>query len=173
MAEVASVYDLTPVRRKPADILPAADDTGPATPAPVAKGKWLMASVVEDAASVVARIFDEAERRDPVHRRRWVGLVDGNNHQIDRIGTEARNRGVEVGIVIDFVPRRRLREVPDQQGALPRLRQRSRGRLADRTRIIEGACRHLVKDRPAARRGSAEVPPTPPPGSDELDPPEP
>jgi hypothetical protein len=103
MAEVAAVYDLTPVPRTPADILPTADETAERTPAPVAKGKWLMASVVEDAASVVARIFDEAERRDPAHRRGWVALVDGNNHQIDRIGTEARNRDIEVAIVIDFV----------------------------------------------------------------------
>jgi hypothetical protein len=103
MAEVASVHDLTPVPRTPADILPSGDEAGEATPGPVAKGKWLMASVVDDAASVVSRIFDEAERRDPEHRRRWVALVDGNNHQIARIGAEAEARAVEVAIVVDFV----------------------------------------------------------------------
>jgi hypothetical protein len=103
MAEVASVHDLTPVPRTPADILPSGDEADEATPGPVAKGKWLMASVVDDAASVVSRIFDEAERRDPEHRRRWVALVDGNNHQIARIGAEAEARAVEVAIVVDFV----------------------------------------------------------------------
>lgn len=52
---------------------------------------------------MVARIFDEAERRDPAHRRTWIALVDGNNHQIERIDAEGRARGVEVTVVIDFV----------------------------------------------------------------------
>ncbi|MGO9751532.1 MAG: hypothetical protein ACLP8S_30150 [Solirubrobacteraceae bacterium] len=43
-----------------------------------AKHKWLTASVVEDAATVVADIFDEAERRDGEHERTWVALVDGS-----------------------------------------------------------------------------------------------
>ena len=105
MAEVGAVYDLSPVPRTPADILARSDETGDATPAPTAKNKWLLASVVEDAAAVVARIFDEAERRDPQHRRNWVALVDGNNHQIDRIEAEAeaQARGVKVPVVIDFV----------------------------------------------------------------------
>jgi hypothetical protein len=104
MAEVASVYDLTPIPRTPADILPAtADQARDATPAPVAKGKWLMASVVADTASVLGRVFDEAERRDPTHRRGWVALVDGNNHQIQRIHTEAKAREINVRIVVDFV----------------------------------------------------------------------
>jgi hypothetical protein len=104
MAEVASVYDLTPVPRVPADILPAAADADAGrTPAPTAKGKWVMASVVDDAAAVVARIFDQAQRRDPGHNRPWVALVDGNNHQIERIHAEARRRGVQVAVVVDFV----------------------------------------------------------------------
>ena len=53
--------------------------------------------------TVVADIFDEAERRDPHHRRSWVALVDGNNHQIDRIHAEASNRGIDVPIVVDLI----------------------------------------------------------------------
>src|SRR5664280_2788519 len=45
----------------------------------------------------------EAERRDPEHQRTWVALVDGNNHQIDRIGAEARARKVSVRVVIDLI----------------------------------------------------------------------
>ncbi len=104
MAEVGAVYDATPTPRTPADILPATDDERQhASPGPVAHGKWLVASVVDAAASVVGQIFDEAERRDPEHRRPWVALVDGNNHQIERIGTEARAREVEVTIVVDLI----------------------------------------------------------------------
>jgi hypothetical protein len=100
---VASVYDLTPIPRSPTDVLARGDDAAPRTPAPSATGKWLMASVAHDAAAVIATMFDEAQRRDPDHTRPWVALVDGNNHQIDRINSEARNRNITINIVIDFV----------------------------------------------------------------------
>ena len=103
MAEVGAVYDLTPVARTAADILATGDDTTNTTPGPTAKNKWLLASVVEDAAVVVARIFDQGERRDPHHQRRWVALVDGNNHQIRRIKAEAKARGITVTIIIDLI----------------------------------------------------------------------
>jgi hypothetical protein len=104
MAEVGAVYDATPAPRTPADILPGNDtQRRDATAAPTARNKWLTASVVGDAATVVAQIFDETDRRDPDHARTWVALVDGNNHQIDRIQAEAHARKVAVPIIIDFV----------------------------------------------------------------------
>ena len=104
MAEVGAVYDATPVPRTPADILPGNDtQRRDATQGPTAHNKWLTASVAHDAAAIVAAIFDEADHRDPHHTRTWVALVDGNNHQIDRIHTEARTRKVNVPILIDFV----------------------------------------------------------------------
>jgi hypothetical protein len=104
MAEVGTVYDVTPVAGTPADILPATDaESATAIPGPVARNKWLLASVLDDAASVVSQIFAEADRRDPEHPRSWVALVDGNNHQIDRIEAEARARQLSVTIVIDFI----------------------------------------------------------------------
>jgi len=59
--------------------------------------------VDEDAATVVSRVFDEAERCDPGHRRTWAALVDGNDHQIERIQAEAHARQVDVTVVVDFV----------------------------------------------------------------------
>jgi len=104
MAEVGAVYDLTPVVRTPADVLASKHGDGASPPpAPKATGKWVTASVARDAAEVVARVFDEAERRDPGHQRCWVALVDGNNHQIDRINAEARNRNLKVTIVVDLI----------------------------------------------------------------------
>jgi len=104
MAEVGAIYDTTPIPRTPADILPGNDtQRRDATKGPTARNKWLTASVVDDAATVVAQIFDEADRRDPDHARTWVALVDGNNHQIDRIHAEAHARKVAVPIIIDFV----------------------------------------------------------------------
>jgi len=205
VAEVGSVYDTAPVPRTPDDIMPAADDRD-RKPAPTAHNKWLVASVVEDAAAVVSRVFDEAERRDPDHRRTWIALVDGNNHQIDRIQAEARARQVDVTIVVDYVHvleylwkaawcfydegdpdaerwvRARARAVLKGQaagvaGAIRRKAARERldrsvqstidecaGYLVRKrpyldyptalergwpiaTGVIEGACRHLVKDR--------------------------
>ena len=104
MAEVGAVYEIEPVPRTPADIMPATDaEREAASEAPAAKNKWLCASVTDDAAEVVGRIFDEAARRDPDHQRSWVALVDGNNHQIDRITKEAKQRNVKVTIVVDFI----------------------------------------------------------------------
>jgi hypothetical protein len=104
MAEIGAVYDAKPAPRATADILASAAPEGhEPDPGPVAADKWLCASVVTDAAVVIARVFDEAQRRDPKHRRTWVALVDGNSHQIQRIKYEARTRGVTVTIICDFV----------------------------------------------------------------------
>jgi hypothetical protein len=104
IAEVGAVYDLTPLPRTSADVMPHTDaERAQAIEAPAAKNKWVTASVEQDAATVVARVFDEAERRDPKHQRTWVALVDGNNHQIDRISHEAATRDTPVTILIDLV----------------------------------------------------------------------
>jgi hypothetical protein len=102
MAEIAAVYDLTPAPRTIADILPYDPGRQP-SPAPRAAGKWLHASVTDDAATVIAAGFTEADRRDPDRQRTWVALVDGNAHQIDRIRAEARTRRLTVPIVVDFI----------------------------------------------------------------------
>jgi hypothetical protein len=91
MAEVCAAYEVTPAERSAADILPADEhERQAAQPAPKAKNKWLSASVTEDASTIVADMFQEADRRDPEHQRVRIALVDGNNHQIDRIAKEAR-----------------------------------------------------------------------------------
>lgn len=107
MAEVGCVFDITPQPRTPADIIAeiTADETGPTpgTQGPRTANKWYHASVVDDAADVIACLFDEADRRDPEHARTWIALVDGNAHQINRIRAEARARHVTVTILIDFI----------------------------------------------------------------------
>jgi hypothetical protein len=101
MAAVGTVYDTTPAARTVADIFP--DDGHQPEPGPKTKNKWLTASVVDDTATVVSQLFAEADRRDPNHKRTWVALVDGNNHQIDRIEAETKARGIELTITIDVV----------------------------------------------------------------------
>ncbi len=107
MAELGAVYDAKPVARTPGDILKdkteVTDTATERVKGPVATNKWLVASVVDDAAEVIGQVFDEATRRDPEHKRTWVALVDGNNHQIDRIEKEAKARGIAVTITVDFI----------------------------------------------------------------------
>ena len=100
MAEVGTVYDLRPVPRTAADVLATGERR---TAAPKAANKWLTASVVQDTAGVLDAVFAEAQRRDPGRTRTWVALVDGNNHQIDRIHAEASTRNVTVSVLLDFV----------------------------------------------------------------------
>ncbi|MGZ6725595.1 MAG: ISKra4 family transposase, partial [Solirubrobacteraceae bacterium] len=104
MAEIVTVYELAPEPRTAAEILPD-PDTPPAAARtrPKAKNKWLQASVTDDAGAVIAEMFTEADRRDPERKLAWVALVDGNNHQIDRIKAEARKRKVKIPIVVDFI----------------------------------------------------------------------
>ncbi|MFJ3793991.1 hypothetical protein [Kitasatospora sp. NPDC090091] len=59
--------------------------------------------VDDTAAEVVAAAFDQAEHRDPTHRRPWVVLVDGARHQLDLITAEATRRDATVHIVIDLI----------------------------------------------------------------------
>jgi hypothetical protein len=103
LAEVGAVYDLTPAPRTAAEVMGPHDEDEQPVPVPRAKNKWVTASVVDDAAQVLNSVFDEAERRDPNHHRTWVALVDGNNHQIDRVNAESAARGIDVAVVIDFI----------------------------------------------------------------------
>jgi len=104
MAEIVTVYELTPEPRTAAEILPDPENPpAAASTRPKAKNKWLKASVSDDASAVIAEMFNEADRRDPEHKLTWVALVDGNNHQIDRIKAEARKRKITIPIVVDFI----------------------------------------------------------------------
>jgi hypothetical protein len=105
MATVTAVYDASAVARTAADVMPsnAAERAGRNREAPRASGREVHASVTTTTTEMISGMFDLAEQRDPGHRRRWIALVDGNNHQIERIEHEAMRRGVHVEIVIDFV----------------------------------------------------------------------
>jgi hypothetical protein len=61
------------------------------------------ASIEHTPQRVIQDAFDEAMRRDPELRRRWVVLVDGNKDQLARIKQAARDTGVKITIVLDIV----------------------------------------------------------------------
>lgn len=52
---------------------------------------------------MIRQTFEEALRRDPDRRRRWVVLVDGNKDQIATIRAVAREFGVVVTLVLDLI----------------------------------------------------------------------
>src|SRR5216684_2980379 len=133
---------------------------------PQAKGKWLTASVTSDIPAVIAVAFGEAERRDPGRRRKWAVLVDGNNAQIEAVTAEAASRGVTVTIIIDFIhvleylwqaawsffdkgePAAEEWVAGQARKILHgKARQAAAGIRRRATGVIEGACRHIVKDR--------------------------
>lgn len=104
MATVTALFDAAPAERDPGDVLPrTAAERAERRPGPKTTGRVVHASVTATAAEAIHDLFAQAHARDPQHRRRWVALVDGNNHQIERIRAEAAALGVEVTIVIDIV----------------------------------------------------------------------
>ncbi|MGJ6969869.1 ISKra4 family transposase [Streptosporangium sp. G11] len=106
MATLGVVYDADPAPRRPHDVIAVPGGRRgrrPPRAGPHARGKWLCGSVIDDPATVIEKVFDHAEARDPAHVRPWVVLVDGARHQLDLIRAEAARRNVSVGIVIDFV----------------------------------------------------------------------
>ena len=103
MAEVATVYSIGEWPRTIADVLHGARDAQDKAqrPRPINKRVW--ASIVHEPERVIQDAFDEALRRDPDLRRRWVVLVDGNRDQLERIKRAARATGVKIRIVLDVV----------------------------------------------------------------------
>jgi len=72
-------------------------------PGPRAVNRKVDASITDSTIPMTKRLFDRAQQRDPQHLRRWIVLVDGNNHQIDRIRSEAHAHGVRINLIVDFI----------------------------------------------------------------------
>jgi len=103
MAETGCVFDVQVPdgpARTPGQVM--ASGTGKAA-APRAVNRWYVTDITAGRDATIARVFGEAERRDPGHRRTWIALVDGDIYQIRRIQDQAARRGVTVTILIDFI----------------------------------------------------------------------
>jgi len=102
MAQVATVYSVAPWPRTAADVLrtPTERDT---TKRPRSHDKRVWASVEKHPRKVIRAMFDEAQKRDPEHGRRWVVLVDGEPKQLAAVKAEARRAAVKVTILVDVV----------------------------------------------------------------------
>ena len=102
MAEIVAVADFTPAVREPEDIA-APPARRKAHPGPVARDKWVSASITESIEDMIAAAYDEADRRDPQRTRQRVFLVDGNKQQIAAIEAQAAERGLKVPVLIDYI----------------------------------------------------------------------
>jgi hypothetical protein len=102
MAVVTACYDAAPAVRGPGDVMPAtAAERVDRRAGPKAFNRELDASITDSTIPMTKRLFDRAQQRDPQYLRRWIVLVDGNNHQIDRIPVRS--------------PRPRRRDQPDRR----------------------------------------------------------
>ena len=204
MATVVSVYEVDPYPRLPEQILDPERKPSGRRPKPTNKRTW--ARVEADQGTVIEQSFEEAVRRDPDQRLRWVVLTDGGEDLLRQVYAAARRYKVDIIVVQDFVhvleylwkaghalypesAEERERWVLDraqavlqgraQDVAVGLRRAATRQQLSQRQRepvdkaadyidnnqarlrydlaltqglpiatgVIEGACRHLVKDR--------------------------
>lgn len=106
MAEVATVYTVAAYVRSPRDVLadlrPVRDVARDRDrPRPTNKRVW--ASVNKSTEDVISDAFDEARRRDPEGKRRWVVLLDGNRDQLRLVKKAARKVGASATIIVDLI----------------------------------------------------------------------
>ena len=104
MTEVAAIYGVAPFPRTVLDMvheLRPVGDVEKQRPKPENKQVW--ASVELNAEQVIARTFEEALRRDPQRKRRWVVLVDGNKDQLAAIHRAAKTTGISITVVLDLM----------------------------------------------------------------------
>jgi hypothetical protein len=104
MAVVTVLYDAAPAVRTPADIvaLDAAERAG-RRPGPKSRNRRVNASVTHSTDPMVRQLFQQAQSRDPEHRRRWVVVVDGANHQLECLKKHAKAMKAPITIIIDFI----------------------------------------------------------------------
>ena len=109
MAVVTAVWD-QPLKVRTAEqiidnLRPAAERRldGEDSRLPAPRNKVVSGTITDNQATAIKWMFDEAQRRDPEHRREWVVLIDGARSQWDQIEAEAARRGVRVRIVMDLL----------------------------------------------------------------------
>jgi len=104
MAEAGCVLDVQVPPgppRTPEQVMAGGPGSGQGAPAAV--NRWYACDIIAGRDVTVARLFDEAERRDPGRLRRWIALVDGDTRQLRLTEAQAAARGAAVTVVIDFV----------------------------------------------------------------------
>jgi hypothetical protein len=103
MAEAGCVFDVAVPPGPPRTPEQVMAGPGSGTAAPRAVNRWYACDITAGRDVTVGRLFDEAERRDPGRRRKWIALVDGDIYQLGLIRDQAAARSVAVTVLIDFV----------------------------------------------------------------------
>jgi hypothetical protein len=103
MATVAAVYTTEPFERNPEDLVAEACCKIVKAKRPPPENKRVWASVEKDPEQVIEEAFAEAFHRDPNHEKHWVALVDGNNTQINILRRMAKEKGVDLTIIVDII----------------------------------------------------------------------
>jgi hypothetical protein len=105
MAAVASVYTVASYVRTAQEVIAGLRHVREATkkPRPKPEGKRVWATLRRELRAVISDAFDEAEGRDPEHRKRWLVLVDGDRKLTRWVRAEAHRREIEITLVLDFI----------------------------------------------------------------------
>jgi len=103
MATVAAVYTITPFVRQPEDLVPENNFARAEPPHPRPEQKRVWASLEKSPEEVLEEVFREADYRDPEHRKNWIGLVDGNKPQICILRRMAKDKGIDLTIIVDII----------------------------------------------------------------------
>ncbi len=103
MATVAAVYTTEPFERAPEDLVAEASCTLDKAKRPRPEQKRVWASIEKTPEQVIGEAFAEGSHRDPNHGKHWVALVDGNNTQIRILRRMAKEKGVDLTIIVDII----------------------------------------------------------------------
>jgi hypothetical protein len=102
MAETGCVFDVIAGQpRTPEQVM--RPDPGAGKKAPRAQDRWYACDITAGRDVTIGKIFDEADRRDPGHRRTWIALIDGDVYQLGLIQAQAAARGITLIILVDFI----------------------------------------------------------------------
>jgi hypothetical protein len=160
MAETGCVFDVAPGRpRTPGQVMGPDPDPGTGTKKPPrAQNRWYACDITAGRDVTIAKIFAEADRRDPDHARTWIALVDGDNYQLSLFQAQAAARGITLAVVIDFI---HVLGIPAEgRLVLPPAPRPRDGRLGDRPGldILHGRAAEVIA---RIRRLAEEHPPRP------------
>jgi hypothetical protein len=103
MAETGAVFDVLPEPRTPEQVMRPDPGSTAGNKPRRAVNRWYTCDITAGRDVTVGKIFDQADRRDPDHRRTWIALVDGDNYQLGLFRAAAAARGITLAIVIDFI----------------------------------------------------------------------
>lgn len=105
MATVAALYSIDEFVRKPeqvaSEFAPVQAAGTPSRPRPAAKRVW--ASLEKEQEDVIEDLITAALERDPRRRKRWVGLIDGERKQIQRLKRSAKKHKLKMTLVLDII----------------------------------------------------------------------